>query len=266
MDTLVASTRVTCYANRGGAGNDLIYGFAHGHGCRLLYAEDYEIGDEPGIPLVWGVLRGSDFIVDDAINNGRNFLYCDHAYFDRGHLKNYRILLNRHGLGNLRNCDFDRQRLLNVRLSPWRKTGSHILVCPPTEYFMNAHHCPMWLENTLSTLQAHTDRPIIVRGKPSADAPQAPLSDQLLDCHALVTHSSNIAVEAIIAGVPAVVHSDCAAISVSESRLDRIEKPKMPDRELWLANLAYTQFTFHEILNGTVIDLINTYHAFPELE
>lgn len=265
MQLSVNSLAVTCYANYGGAGNDLIYAFAQGHGCRLLYAENYEIGDEPGIPLVWGVLRGSDFVVSDAIQQGRHFLYCDHAYFDRGHLKNYRILLDRYGLGDLRLCPSDRFSSLDIHLMPWRKSGAHILVCPPTEYFMKAHYCPNWTANTLSTLSQLTDRPIVVREKPRPDLPQPTLMEQLTDCHALVTHSSNIAIEAVIAGVPVFVDPECAAIAVGEYDLNRIEQPRMPDRELWLFNLSYSQFRFEEVLKGEVLDIIARYYSYQEV-
>lgn len=263
LELKIDVSQITCYANRGGAGNDLVFGFAMGHGCRLLYAEDYEVDDEPGIPLVWGVLRGSDFVVNDAIENGRNFLYCDHAYFDRGHLKNYRIVLNRYGLGQLRQCPSVRRGGLHVTLSPWRKSGKHVLVCPPTDYFIQAHNCQMWLENTLATLRVHTDRPIIVRQKPDTSISQESLAEQLGNCHALVTHSSNVAIEAIVAGVPVFVESDCAAVGVGETRLERIEYPLTPDRELWLANLAFTQFSFEEIIRGEVIEILNTYLDCP---
>lgn len=255
----LSGSEITCFANRGGGGNDLIYGFAFAHGCRLKFAEDYLVGDEPGIPLVWGVLRGSDYVVKDAMASDRNYLYCDHSYFHRGHLKNYRITLNSYGLRGLRKCPLDRLKSIDINVSPWRTKGRHILVCPPTDYFMQAHGCPDWLDNTLSTLKASTDRPIIIRNKPVSNQKVPSLSDQLLNCHALVTHSSNVAVEAAVMGVPVFVHADCAASPVGKTSLEEVECPVMPDRELWLANIAYTQFSFKEILHGQVLELISDY-------
>ncbi len=251
--------RITCFANHASPGNDLVFGFALGHGCRLAYAEDQPYDDTPGTSLVWGVLRGSDNVVRSAIDAGRSFIYCDHAYFGRGHLLNYRIVLNGHATTLLRRCPDDRTAALGVTLRPWRVQGRHVLVCPPTPYFMQAHGCPNWLDNTLSTLRRHTERPIIVRDKPKPGEQARTLEEDLQDCHALVTHSSNVAVEAAVYGVPVFVAPTCAAIGVGRSELAQIERPATPDRRLWLANLAYSQFSFDEILKGRVLSLIADY-------
>lgn len=253
------ASRVTCYANRSGPGNDLVLGFALGHGCRLSYAEDHDFDDMPGTALVWGILRGSDRVVASAVENGRSFLYCDHAYFNRGHLRNYRIILNGHATTRMRDCPDDRTAALGVSLKPWRETGSHILLCPPTDHFLRAHGCPNWVANTLSTLRHCTDRPIVLRNKPKPGEPTRTLEEDLENCHALVTHSSNAAVEAVVAGIPVFVDPACAAIGVGCSDFSRIEHPLTPDRRLWLANLAYTQFSFEEILRGEALSIIRDY-------
>jgi hypothetical protein len=254
------ASAITCYANRGGAGNDLIFGFALGHGCRVAYAEDYFDEEVPGTPLVWGVLRNSDKVVAAAVAAGRPYIYCDHAYFHRGHLRNYRVIVNGHATTALRRCPEDRSARLGVELKPWRKGGRHVLVCPPTDFFLKAHGCPNWLENTLSTLRQVTDRPVRVRAKPVPGAAGPSLEEDLAECHALVTHSSNIAVEAAVLGVPVYVEPSCAAVAVGLTDLRRIESPWRPDhRKLWLANLAYCQFSFDEVLGGQVLSTIRQY-------
>lgn len=251
---------VTCHANRGGAGNDLVFGFALGHGCRLAYAEDHVQEAPPGAALVWGVLRGSDDVVRAAIRDDLPFLYCDHAYFRRGHLRNYRVIVNAHATSTLRRCPDDRTARLGATLQPWRKGGRHVLVCPPTDYFLRAHGCPNWLRNTLSTLKHHTDRPIRVRDKPRLGEPSRTLEEDLENCHALVTHSSNVAVEAAVLGVPVFVEPTCAAVGVGRTELEQIEDPWRPDhRELWLANLAHGQFSFEEVLSGSVLPVLADY-------
>ena len=253
--------RVTCFANRGGAGNEFVLGFALGHGCRAALAEDLPFAASPGTSLVWGVLRGSDRVVQAAREAGRSFLYADHAYFDRGHLRNYRVILNAHATTRLRRCPPDRLRRLGVVPRPWSRAGRHVLVCPPTEYFLQAHGCPNWLTNTLSTLRRHTDRPIVVREKPKPGEAAHTLEQDLQDCHAVVAHSSNVAVEAAVLGVPVFAEPECAAIAVGCSDYRLIEQPRRPDRELWLANLAWTQFSFEEVLEGRVLPLIAEYVA-----
>lgn len=240
---------MTAYLNRGGAGNPVMTAFARGAGCRLAYAEDAR-GAGPDIPVVWGVLRNSDQIVAVAKSEGRHFFYTDHAYFGRGHYFNYRITRDAHEAGRVRECPSDRVERLGIQLSPWRKRGSTILVCPPTQFFMDAHGCPDWLRTTLATLRANTDRPVEIRSKPAAGAPSEPLESALGRAYAIVTHSSNIAVEAAVAGVPVFVAPTSAAAPVGETDLTRIEQPRRPERQAWLNHLAYSQFTFDEIANG----------------
>ena len=152
----------------------MIRAFAAGIGCRIAYAED-----EPellsDIPVVWGVLRDSDRIIAQAKEQSLYFFYIDHAYFDRGHGKSYRITRNRYEAGPVRDCPPDRIAEFGVDVRPWRKSGRDIIVCPPTEYFMQAHGCSDWLESTLDTLASYTDRPIAIRQKPQAGETAVPL-------------------------------------------------------------------------------------------
>ncbi len=240
---------VTCYLNRGGGGNAMMRAFAEGIGCALRYAED-EAEDRPGVPIVWGVLRGSDAIVARARAAGRYFFYVDHAYFGRGHGRNYRVARNAYEAGPVRRCPADRIAAHGIALQPWQRGGETILVCPPTDYFMAAHGCADWLETTLADLARHTDRPVVVRRKPQPGETVEPLEAALRKAHALVTHSSNVAVEAVIAGTPVFVSPTSAAAPMGRTDLAGIESPVFPDRDAWLAYLAYCQYSLEEMRSG----------------
>jgi hypothetical protein len=240
---------VSAYLNKGGGGNGVIHAFAGGIGCRIAYAED-EPDVLSDIPVVWGVLRDSDRILAQAKAQGLYFFYIDHAYFNRGHGKTYRISRNRYEAGLVRKCPGDRAGTLGIKLLPWRKGGAEIIVCPPTDYFMTAHDCPDWLETTLATLGGVTDRPIIVREKPKDGEVAVPLPKALETAHALVTHSSNVAIEAACLGTPVFVSTASAAAPVGRTDLSQIEDPAYPERTDWLAHLAYNQFSFEEIADG----------------
>lgn len=240
---------VTCYLNRGGAGNPMMRAFAQGIGCELRYAED-ETGPRPGVHVVWGVLRGSDRVVAYAKQSGRYFFYVDHAYFSRGHGVSYRVTRNGYEAGPVRACPPDRIQAHDVVLKSWQRGGKNILVCPPTDYFVAAHGCADWLEKTLEALQRHTDRPIVVRRKPRPGEAQEPLAEALSKAHALVTHSSNVAIEAVVAGVPVFVSPSSAAAPMGLTDVSSIETPVYPDRDEWLAHLAYCQFSFEEMRSG----------------
>jgi hypothetical protein len=246
---------ISAFLNRGGGGNPVIRAFAAGIGCRIAYAED-----EPevlsDIPVVWGVLRDSDRILAQAKGQALYFFYIDHSYFNRGHGKSYRITRNRYEAGPIRECSPDRLAQFSVDVRPWQKSGRDIVVCPPTDYFMQAHGCADWLETTLHTLQGVTDRPIIIRGKPQPGESAVPLETALESAHALVTHSSNVAIEAACLGTPVFVNPASAAAPIAQTDLLMIDTPAYPDRDPWLAHLAYSQFTFDEIREGTAWRLL----------
>lgn len=240
---------ISCFLNRGGGGNPVVRAFANAIDARLAYAED-----EPevlqDIPVVWGVLRESDRILAQAKAQSLYFFYIDHAYFDRGHRRSYRITRNGYEAGAIRRCPSDRRDELGLKARPWRKSGKEIIVCPPTDYFMEAHGCSDWLEKTLGELKSFTDRPIVVREKPKEGDKAVALPTALKTAHALVTHSSNVAIEAVCLGTPVFVAPTSAAAPVGRTDLSQIEQPVYPDRDAWLAHLAYSQYSFEEIEKG----------------
>ena len=86
----------------------------------------------------------------------------------------------------------------------------------------------MWIDTHLTELQKYTDRNIIVRKKDT----KVSLQKQLENCHAIVTHQSTAAIEAILAGVPSFCDNVSAANEVSESLYENIETPHYPDDDL----------------------------------
>ena len=105
-----------------------------------------------------------------------------------------------------------------------------------------------WLADCQARLRAATDRPIRVRRKDD----RRPLAADLDDCWALVTHASNAAVEAVLAGVPVFVTGPSAAAAMGSLDLDAIEQPVMPEgRRAWAERLAAAQWSLAEIRNGT---------------
>jgi hypothetical protein len=74
------------------------------------------------------------------------------------------------------------------------------------------------------------------------------------DVFATVAFNSIAALESVIYGVPAFVTVPCAASPLALTDLTKIETPYYPEESLikqhcW--SLAYGQFTFEEIENGT---------------
>ena len=96
-------------------------------------------------------------------------------------------------------------------------------------------------------LKRATTRPILVRPKGCVRA----LATDLSGAWALVTHSSNVAVDAVLSGVPVFVAETSPAAPVGRIGFDEIENPVRPGRRAWIASLACQQFTIGEMRNGT---------------
>jgi len=117
-----------------------------------------------------------------------------------------------------------------------------------------------WEAKTIARLKRLTDRPIVFRPKPncraarpiagSTFAPTQPLDDALRDCHAVVTHHSNVAVDALLAGVPVFCESGVASV-LGCADINAIEQPIMPaGRAQWAADLAWCQWNVQEMRDG----------------
>lgn len=208
-----------------------------------------------GAMFTYGNLRGLKPVLDQAILDGRDWYYADNGYFRPGHYDGYyRVTKNAYqhdGAGSATPARWER---LGKPLLPWKKGGSFVMVCPPGDAYARLRNFDnaRWLKETLTALQANTDRRIEVRVKPAKGKPDAPLWAGLKDCHALVTHSSNSAVEALLFGVPVFCTAHCAASRMACNDIAGIETPLYRDgREQWAWNLAAAQWTLDEMKAGT---------------
>ena len=209
-------------------------------------------GLKEGIPLVWGLLRGSPEIVAQAVEAKRPWVYLDHGYFRRGHFSgHYRMTWCGFQQNRINPAPPDRWERLRVKMHPWRK-GRDIIVCPPSDHVAKMFGAQGWLAETLETLARHTDRPITVRRKDD----RHPLPVALTRAHALVAFNSIAAVEAVTLGTPVFVPKGSAAFPMGKQELAEIETPLTPDREEWVRSLAYGQFTIDEMRDGTAWRLL----------
>jgi hypothetical protein len=201
---------------------------------------------------------------------GKKAVYIDLGYWSRtegGKLYGYhKIAVNgRHPTAyfQARAMPHDRVKRLGVSIRPWNKGGRHILVAGMGAKAADVEGFKpnQWEEAAIRELKRFTDRPIIYRPKPSWNNPiriegttfsgkEERLEDVLADCHAVVSHHSNVCVDAICSGIPAFCwHGVATPMSLKELAL--IENPIYPDgREQWAANIAYTQWRPDEMKTG----------------
>ena len=209
---------------------------------------------------VFGILRGTS----DLIKAAKTWYYFDHAYIaGNKHGKTflgepiYRLTKNWYHQRDFQNV-VDQKRVDRYKgrykIKPWKKNGKYILVCPPTPNMEIQFGKKDWLSNTLRILQRNTDRKILIRDKYSDRS----LQEDLKDAYAMVSCTTAVCIDAILAGVPSFCDTISVGRPVSHYRFDFIEEPLYsPFRREWIDTLLTHQFTMSEIKNGTAWDIVN---------
>lgn len=208
-------------------------------------------GNEP--VAFYGVVPATRALWDEARTSGRDWLYCDNSYTDVTRGTHFRVTKNRVQHSGVGISDGTRFLALGVKVEPWTNEGTHILVCPQSPEFMQTviGYRGNWVDDTMTELRNYTGRPLRLRPWSRNKAEMmATLNDDLEDCWAVVTHSSAVAVSALLRGIPAF----CTwreAFSICKRSLDQIDAPPRTDGRLELFNvLADNQFTLEELRAG----------------
>ena len=259
-DTAIAQTAMQVVPNADVA---LIQGFVHEHGKTAPHL----------------VLRRN--AVEQQINNGKKALIVDSNLFlayDSGNVNRY-LRYSFNGVfpttGFYFDTDVDPNRWtkisskLGIQMKPWRTSGNHILVCLQRNggWSMRGYNSVQWANDTVATLRQITDRPIIVRGHPGDKKtryfPQhkdvflssnPSILQDLQGAWATVLYNSSPSVVSAIEGVPVFLtdpqpeHSQ--SHEVSNTKIKRINDPKLFDREDWVQKLAMCHWNFEELASG----------------
>ena len=175
------------------------------------------------------------------------------------------------------NQEFDDTRwpLFKHELRPWNPTGDLIVICgqhDTSEQWKGLPKMSNWIEQQISEIRKYTSRPILVRPHPrntitidekkfSNVKVRLPKRDfrtyddtdfkaTLERTWAVVNHSSNPAMEAVIKGIPVFVSESSLCHDVGNIKLADINTPAMPNRHSWAHKLAYTEWFEDEIEKG----------------
>lgn len=221
---------------------------------------------QPGaLHLIGGLGFGSLELLRQARQNREPYVFFDRAYFGGGPKTNrLRVVpgaYQKHWL------DYPlpgrRIEVFGVKREPWRNGGTHIMLVPPGDTIQALFGLHDWEHWTLTRLKRCTDRPVMVNYKRDP----VPLAERLRDCHCVVTWTSNTAVDAIMAGLPAIVAPESAAVPVAhplvglESSIESDGLWQEPDRAPWAESLAWGQFTIEEIASGFAREVIMENYA-----
>jgi len=165
------------------------------------------------------------------------------------------------------------KRDYNMDLKPWRSNGSHILITlqRPLGWSMRGFNLMKWLENTFREIRKYSDRPIVIRWHPgdwksypvyeallkqynATISPQERhITEDLVNCWALICHNSTPSSVASIEGVPAFITDDpgyCQAGDIANLDFSKLENPQMPDRSEWIKKLSQCHWSFDDTRSG----------------
>lgn len=232
----------------------MLNAFADGSGAEVT--ERLEL--VAGRPAVfYGVDQKTLTLWREVQRAGHPYFYIDNGYF-RSKWQGgdyYRVTRNAPQCSGLGESDGKRWAALGIEIQSWRRSGSHVLIACQSDFWHERHghgSAAAFADKVTAALRAFTGRPIVVRKKPLKGASEPPLQEALAGCWAVVTHSSMVALEAIISGVPAFTTAKSAFSPVTFSGVGEIESPFYPeDRQGWVESLADNQWTIAEIRNGT---------------
>lgn len=202
------------------------------------------VTDEHG-PFIatYGTMRGCG----EKIRFAEHFIYVDHGYIGRSSNPAafdgyYRVVRDgfwaSHEPTGEDAEDWFAER--GLRLAPWRTTGKHIVVVPPSDAMTAYHGLDGWRERIVGELRRHTDRPIQFHMKHTP----IPLATALKSAWCVVTDHSNAGIDALIRGIPAIFTNPARKLG----DLSEIETPPM--HRDFLVRLAKSQWTIAQMRSG----------------
>ena len=252
--------------------------FSHG-AVRLGFKCNSNIPGDNSIDVIWSVLwhgRMADNkrIWEQARKEGRMVIVLEVGSIQRG--QTWKVGLNginRDAYFGPTNNTSERAEKFNLKLLPWRSSGDKILICTQHEKSLQWQNMPKtadWLINTISEIRKYSDREIVIRPHPRSPiynfkhdfknvSVQVPAKINgtydsydlnFNDYWATINWSSSPAIHSIINGIPAIVGPSSMAYDVAEHDIKNIENPHMPERQQWLNDYAWTEFTLEEIADG----------------
>lgn len=165
---------------------------------------------------------------------------------------------------------------LGVELKPWidSQEGNYIVVALqlPGDASLRGIDITKWAAETVQTLRSYTSRPIIVRtpqldrefdkenilnitrieGVSLVRGTRENLFTMIDNAYATVTYSSGFGVDSVIRGIPTIaMDPGNFAYSLGNNKLSQINNlVRSSDREQWLYNLSWAQWSQEEIKSG----------------
>ncbi len=247
-------------ANR--IGQALKVGFKkHGIPCEVRETFDGEVIADVALAYGWlGELTTRVF--SKYKEAGKRFVFFDLGYWARGQEGHYRLGVDDWdtALKMTRGCPSDRFDSLKVNVrDDWNRESKKIMIVGMSgkAAWTHGYSDGQWENETRIKLvkELPDDYHIHIRQKPNKQNVRVtPIEDDLRESWFVVSHHSNVAVDALVAGVPYWAKKGVGAIlSPVTCDAQLIGKPFFPteaDKMQLLYDIAYAQWTPAEMRNG----------------
>jgi hypothetical protein len=237
------------------------------------------VNDNEDVAVIWSVLwagrmRSNKLIYDRCRQQNTPVLIIEVGNLKRG--ETWRLSLdhinNLGKFGNQDNLDYSRPQKLAVKLqsTPSVRRGEILIACQHQESLQWQGMPAMkdWVSDTISKIQQHTHRRVIVRYHPRSSFPfkqsgvtverpsRVPNTyddfDIFYNYHCVINHNSGPAVQAAINGIPILCDQSSLAADLS-IKWSELDCPYVPDRTEWFVKLCHTEWTVEEIRQGIPI-------------
>jgi hypothetical protein len=188
----------------------------------------------------------------------------------------WRVMLNGQHRPLAINNDATRANQFGIIAQPWQRNGNKILIAlqrSDSNLWAGMPAIERWVSGVILTIQQYTDREIIVRQHPRQSislnaSMQVPVhipgtydeydfTNALHDVYVVINHNSSSAVQSILNGVPAVVSASSIAAAISQTDVSKIDQLIYADRQQWINDLAWSEWTVDEIAHGLPLQLLN---------
>lgn len=250
--------------------DNIIEAFAQGTGANVIsiekYLKDGQLSSRVQAVAIAGILRGNAKLIAECQAKGIDYYYIDHAYFNSGYANPTWMRITKNGFVQNAISSNDPSRwnkFFQIPLQPYLyKSKKNILILPPSDAVAKVFKVESWLPRIAQKIKQHTSRPLIIRHKPSpilndnlitlkgrSNYDYPPMDEIWSKVYCVVAFNSNLAVDALIRGIPVITTPYSATWPLS-NKVENIENLIEFDRSTLFSSLSWGQYNIDEMRSG----------------
>ena len=203
------------------------------------------------ILITWNIRPQEAGLIAQARDNGVPHLVAENAYIrqDEAGRQYHALALDGHnGSGRWPRDKGERWERMGVSIAPWRNTGDWYVVIEQRGIGAPGMAMPVdWANQIAEVIRTKQNVHVEVRRPPSRSGGQMPLMELLDKARVVIVWTSNVATQALLAGVPVTVYGPSHICWEATGPIPSI------DRFTAFRTLACAQWTHEEIANGYAI-------------